>query len=233
MSSNASKVIAIIPAAGIGSRMGEAVPKQYLKINGKPILQHTIERLAGYRLIDGIIIALAEDDTYFKKLELNLDIPINTVVGGDERIHSVYNAARSLQTAVDNDDFFLVHDSVRPCVSFDDVDRLLIAAKQHPCGGLLATPVTDTIKRMDQEHEVSETVDRENLWRALTPQVFRAAMLTQALKVRVHDYIHSVTDEASVMETQGHKPMIVEGRSDNIKITHTEDLKYAEIILSQ
>ncbi len=213
--------------------MGEVVPKQYLKINGKTILQHTIERLAGFQLVDGIIVALAEHDTYFKKLNIDLDIPLNTVTGGEERIHSVYNAVRSMQTAVDNDDFFMVHDSVRPCVSFDDVDRLLIAARNHPCGGLLATPITDTIKRMDQAHEVSETVDRENLWRALTPQIFRATMLAEALKLRVYDYIHSVTDEASVMETQGHKPMIVEGRSDNIKITRPEDLKLAEIILSQ
>ncbi len=231
--SNNSKVIAIIPAAGSGTRMGISRPKQYLEINGISIIQHTIERLASFQLVDGIVVALAEDDAYFDKLQFDLDIPLNTVVGGEERIHSVYNAAKSLQTAVDNDDFFMVHDSVRPCVCHDDVDRLLLAAQQHPCGALLAAPVTDTIKRVDQVHEVCETVNRENLWRALTPQVFRATMLTQALKVRVYDYIQSVTDEASVMEAQGHKPLIVEGRSDNIKITHADDLKLAEIILSQ
>lgn len=226
------KIVAIIPAAGSGSRMESDTPKQYLGIYGKPIIQHTIEALASTGLFDSIVVAIAEDDSRFSKLQMDLSIPLRTVIGGDERIHSVYEAVLTVADELSNDDWIMVHDSVRPCISESDIKRLILTVEDHPCGGILAIPVTDTIKRVNKIYEINETVDRSELWHALTPQMFRATMLFDALKVRVNDYIQTATDESSVMESQGHKPIVVESHASNIKVTYPEDLKLAENILS-
>jgi len=222
----------IIPAAGIGARMNADCPKQYLKINGKTVLEHTLDCFIHHQRISGVVVAIAEHDNYWPKLNFKTDRPVITVKGGDERCHSVLNAMQGLAELADDDDWVLVHDAARPCLDKDDLDKLLITMATHPVGGLLGVPVHDTIKKSDSVNVVEKTVDRECLWRALTPQMFRYAMLRDALNNALKDD-YLVTDDASAIEHAGYAPLLLEGCADNIKITRPEDLALAEFYLSQ
>jgi len=216
---------ALVPAAGIGSRMGSQRPKQYLHLRNKPILQHTLERL-NLPGIAGIVVCVAEDDPYWETL--TLPMPVMRVNGGAERCHSVLNGLQALQQQAQPDDWVLVHDAARPCVRQADIEKLMTELAHHPVGGLLAVPVRDTMKRANAS--LVETVNREGLWHALTPQMFRLEALSNALQSLLSRGEH-VTDDAQAMEKMGQCPVLIEGHADNIKITHPQDLSLAELYL--
>lgn len=213
--------------------MGAAIPKQYLSLRGQPVIRHTLEKLAGMDEISGIVVALAADDSWWAELEIKAGKPLVVVDGGEERVHSVYNAVTHFcQQGLEVPDWFLVHDAARPCVRPADIRKLISTLQTHPCGGILAAKVRDTMKRSNNEAEIKATVDRENLWHALTPQLFRSDVLREALTAAL-EYPEKVTDEASAVELLGYMPEMIEGRMDNIKITQPEDLCLAEFFLRQ
>ncbi len=226
-----------MPAAGSGSRMGSCRPKQYLHLLGKPILQHTLERLCLSR-IAGIVVCLAEEDAYWENL--TLPRPVIRVGGGAERCHSVLNGLQVLRQRAQPDDWVLVHDAARPCVRQADIEKLMTQLAFHPVGGLLAVPVRDTMKRAtlnasnahQGEIEIVETINREGLWHALTPQMFRLETLYNALQ-SVLSSGELVTDDAQAIERLGLRPVLIEGHADNIKVTHPQDLNLAELYLRQ
>ena len=227
MSNSTHKYWAIVPAAGIGSRMRSSRPKQYLYLHKKTILQHTLERL-NLPEIAGIIVPVAKDDPYWDTL--NLPQSVIRVNGGTERCHSVLNALQALQQYAQPDDWVLIHDAARPCVRQADIKKLMTTLANHPVGGLLAVPVRDTMKRTQGGQEVIETVNREGLWHALTPQMFRLKPVSQAL-TNILNQGELVTDDAQAMEKMGQRPVLIEGHADNIKITHPQDLNLAELYL--
>lgn len=223
---------AVVPAAGSGTRMSSQIPKQYLALAGKTVIEHSLARLAAHPLIAGIVVALAPNDTHWHDLRLNIGKPVLLADGGNERCYSVLNALQELQKHAQPDDWVLVHDGARPCLRLTDIDKLITELRNHSHGGLLAVPVRDTMKRADENRDVLETVDRKALWHALTPQMFRLGELSAALR-RAIDQGWLVTDEASAMEHAGYLPHLVEGAADNIKITRAEDLVVAEFYLRQ
>ncbi|MFC0322190.1 2-C-methyl-D-erythritol 4-phosphate cytidylyltransferase [Gallibacterium melopsittaci] len=221
-------IIAIVPAAGIGSRMQADRPKQYLSLLGKTILQHTLEKLLSYPIFEKIIVAIAKDDPYLLHFPLKNHKKIQWVIGGETRDQSVLNALNEID---DNDVWVMVHDAARPCITSQDLDKLL--AITDPQGAILAKPVVDTIKKSYvTTSEIEKTEDRSLLWHALTPQFFPAVALKQAL-IQAKNQGFTVTDEASAFELIGKHPLLVAGRSDNIKITRPEDLALAEFYLLQ
>lgn len=220
-----------MPAAGVGKRMGSDCPKQYLSLQEKPIIQHTLERLAATQ-VKGIVVALSATDPYWEELELDLPVPLMRVEGGAERFHSVLNGLHHLQKHADPDDWVLVHDAARPCVRVEDIQHLMQSLADHPVGGLLALPVRDTMKRSNTDNIITETVSREQLWHALTPQMFRLQALTEALE-DVLAQQKMVTDDAQAIELTGQQPVLVASHADNIKVTHPQDLQLAALFLTQ
>jgi|KBSSwiStaDraftv2_1062776.scaffolds.fasta_scaffold349643_3 2-C-methyl-D-erythritol 4-phosphate cytidylyltransferase len=223
----------VVPAAGRGTRFGGDVPKQYLPVAGKPLLLHTLERLAAHPHIAGLMVVLAADDAYWPRL---LDLngkPIETTVGGRERADSVLAGLQALPHAVRAEDFVLVHDAARPCVRAADIARLVECGS----GAILASPVRDTIKSTEADHageappHIARTLPRASLWRALTPQMFRRGELTHALQLA--HLAGGATDEAAAMEAQGHQPLLIEGADDNIKVTTPADFALAEFLLTR
>jgi 2-C-methyl-D-erythritol 4-phosphate cytidylyltransferase len=207
-------------------------PKQYLPLAGRTVIEHTLERVAGHPDLAGTVVALAPDDAYWPHIRSRLGVAVEEAAGGAERCHSVLNALVALEPRARSDDWVLVHDAARPCVRRSDIDRLIARLATHPVGGLLGAPVSDTVKRSDAEGHVVETVDRRHLWRALTPQMFRYGELRAAL-IHALDRGWLVTDEASAIELSGKQPLMVEGESDNIKITRPGDLALAEFFLQR
>ncbi len=224
----------IVPAAGIGQRMQAECPKQYLRIDRRFILDITLSRTLDSAPFDGCMVALHPDDRWWADTEASGDSRVQTCRGGSERADSVLAALRALAPQADADDWVLVHDAARPCLHRDDLPRLITSLQNHEVGGLLASPVADTLKKgnNDTPPEVQETVDRSSLWRALTPQMFRYAKLLEALELAAEN-AQPVTDESSAMEFSGNMPVLVEGRPDNIKVTVPADLALAGFILSQ
>lgn len=226
------KYWAVIPAAGLGVRMGTEVPKQYLPLCGKTVIEHSLARFWQYPLISGVVVALAAIDEHWHKLRFQKGTRLLVTRGGAKRCHSVLAALKRLEKLAQPHDWILVHDAARPCLRSTDIDSLIERLSQHPVGGLLALPVRDTMKRSDKDRTVSQTVPREGLWHALTPQMFRYATLIAALEGALDKGV-MVTDEAQAMELAGAEPLLVEGHSDNIKITHRQDLALAEWYLRQ
>ena len=222
----------VIPAAGQGTRMGTGRPKQYLELAGRAVLEHTLERLAGDPRITGIVVALGPDDADWGRLAMPAGVEVRTVTGGAERCHSVLNALESLAGCAAPTDWVLVHDAARPCLRPADLSRLLDTLAEDPVGGLLALPVRDTMKRAGVGDRVDATVDRNGLWHALTPQMFRLRALREALDKAIAAGV-LVTDEAAAMEWAGHRPRLVAGAGDNLKITRPEDLPLAEYYLAR
>jgi 2-C-methyl-D-erythritol 4-phosphate cytidylyltransferase len=231
-SSNKTRYWVIVPAAGIGKRMGGDIPKQYLSLAGRSVLEHTLYRLSLHPQIAEIVVVLAERDNYWHKLNMDwVARPVRTVIGGDERCHSVLNGLSSIKERAADDDWVLVHDAARPCIRPDDIERLITDCHGNS-GGLLGMPVKDTMKQVDTEQRIMATLHREQIWHALTPQMFRYRDLFQALSSALKQG-ELVTDEAMAMEMAGYNPIMVAGSSDNIKITHPDDLKLAEFYLEQ
>lgn len=223
-------VIAVVPAAGVGSRMKADRPKQYLKINGKTILEHTVEKLLAHPQVSQIVVAISDDDPYYPELPLTQNPQVIRVAGGSERADSVLSALDYIEKQ-QLGDWVMVHDAARPCVQLSDIDKLISTAMSHDVGAILAAPVRDTMKRSAQG-QIDHTVERADLWHALTPQMFRAEPLWNVLSEALQQGV-SITDEASAFEWKGFSPALVAGRSDNFKITQPEDLALAEFYLSQ
>ncbi|MDH5571554.1 MAG: 2-C-methyl-D-erythritol 4-phosphate cytidylyltransferase [Gammaproteobacteria bacterium] len=223
---------AIVPAAGVGSRMNTGIPKQYLSLCGDAVITHTLKRLAAHPSINGIMVAVSETDSLWSELEIELSKPLYSTYGGRERCHSVLNALRALSEYAGDDDWVLVHDAARPCVRAEDLNLLIDSLKDDAVGGLLALPVKDTMKRATDDRQVIDTVERKNLWHAFTPQMFHLAMLRDALEQAI-EIGAIVTDESSAMEMAGHQPKLIESHADNIKITTPEDLALAEFYIRQ
>ena len=223
---------AIVPAAGVGKRMGTEIPKQYLSICGKTVLQHTLERLGRVRALSGVVLVLHPDDETPFPAGIPQSLPVRIARGGHERCHSVLNALKILEPELAPSDWVLVHDAARPCLRPSEVDRLIEAVGKHDVGGVLAAPVADTLKRANNEGEVAGTVDRTALYRALTPQLFRFHILSRALQLAA-DQNRIVTDDSAAIESLGLSPLIVPGSTDNIKITQESDLLLAEVIMQQ
>lgn len=222
---------AVIPAAGIGTRMAAVIPKQYLPLHGSTVIECTVQRFLSHPRISGVVVVIAPDDVHWSRTALHGSASSLFVVeGGAERYHSVLNGLMRLAGMAQSHDWVLVHDAARPCLRHDDIDRLIATLADHPVGGLLGVPVADTVKRAGSEGNILETVSRAGLWRALTPQMFRLGELIQALR-HVVDNKLAVTDEAAAMELTGHAPRMVEGHADNIKITVPQDLALAELYL--
>lgn len=222
---------AVVPAAGVGRRMGGEVPKQYLQVAGQAVLQHTLERLLAVPVIVEIVVALGVEDGFWEELPVAHHPRVRRVAGGKERADSVLAGLEGLAGRAAAEDWVLVHDAARPCLTAGDVLKLIEELGDDPVGGILAVPVSDTLKRVEAGHGIT-TVDRRQIWRALTPQMFRYGALRQALTDAAAAG-HLVTDEASALELQGLHPRIVEGRPDNIKITRPEDLPLAAFYLTQ
>ncbi|BBB23529.1 2-C-methyl-D-erythritol 4-phosphate cytidylyltransferase [Isorropodon fossajaponicum endosymbiont JTNG4] len=232
----------IIPASGVGTRMHSEknnldeqtkTPKQYLKLdNGLTILDQTLTTLLNIDKIKGCIIAIAKEDRLFAKSAFNSHPKLlTTVIGGKERMHSVFNALKALTTFAKDDDWVLVHDSARPCVKVLEIINLMEQLKHHVTGGLLATKVVDTIKQADN-NIVNTTIDRSNLWQAQTPQMYRFGVLLKALNTTIKNGTN-ITDEASAIEYLGLESILVKSSKSNIKITNPEDLALANFYLTQ
>ncbi len=226
-----SECWAVIPAAGIGQRMKLSTPKQYLEIQGKTILEYAAQPLLKNNYIKKVIFALHADDDHFARLSFdNFHEKIHTVTGGETRAHSVLNALDAIQNDIRPDAYVLVHDAARPCLSEEDLANLIAACATHEVGGILGAPVTDTVKHV-QQHTILGTLDREHLWCAFTPQMFKFKLLYQAITQALQSNA-IITDEASAMEKAGYQPCIVQGNLRNIKVTHAEDIATAEAYLT-
>ncbi len=239
MNSAKQSVVAIVPAAGIGARMGASIPKQYLMLGEQTILAHTLDSLISHPNISKVIVALHPEDEFFANLSQANHAKVMTVIGGNERADSVLAALNELsvnQVNATGDTWALVHDAARPCLTQTDIDKLLQSREHHPQGAILAMPVRDTMKRSIVAKEansaqVAETVCRENLWHALTPQLFPCQQLKNNLAAALEQGVQ-ITDEASAMEWAGVNPGLVSGRADNIKVTHPDDLQLAKLFLA-
>lgn len=222
----------IIPAAGVGSRVGGSLPKQYLPLAGKTLLEHAADALLATPGLRGLVIALNPQDTVFERLPLAKDSRVTQVEGGAERADSVLAGLNVLQGEANDSDWVLVHDAARPCLQQSAVTRLLAEVKEDAVGGILARPVSETVKRAAQSHHIADTLPRQQLWLAQTPQMFPYGLLRQSLlQAREEGFV--VTDEAMALERQGYRPLLVEGDSSNIKVTYAQDLKLAGWYLRQ
>lgn len=219
-------VWAVIPAAGVGARMGGDTPKQYLRIGGRTLIEHASAALLDASLVEGLVIAVHPDDRTMATLPLAADQRVRLVSGGAERADSVLAALDHLASTASAEDWVLVHDAARPCLDAAMVDRFLEQLLHHAVGGILARPVTDTVKRAGPAREIDQTLPREQLWLAQTPQMFRYGLLSQALRNARMAGV-PVTDESMALERLGYKPLLVEGDACNIKVTYPQDLSLA------
>lgn len=217
-------IVAVIPASGVGSRMNAPLPKQYLKIQNKTILEYTLQAFLDHPAISRIVVAVSKNDEYYPHIALLKHPKIQIVFGGETRANSVFNALQVL----DKQDWALVHDAARPCIKRSDLDKILQITDDN--GAILAIPAVDTMKRANGT-QIIHTEDRSTLWHALTPQFFNVDLLRTALS-QAFSQNAVITDEASAMEFVGFKPRLIAGRSDNLKVTRPEDLALAEFYLS-
>lgn len=225
-----TNIFALVPAAGHGSRMGEALPKQYLPLAGEPLIHHAVAVLAASPRLHGVAVVLAPDDRHWAAAAKPWaeGRVAALAVGGETRAASVANGLAALAAEASDDDWALVHDAARPCLTAALLDRLLDAVGDDPVGGLLALPVADTLKRADAQGRVAQTVSRDGLWRAQTPQLFRFGLLRRALASAAQ-----ATDEAQAVEALGSQPLLVPGDANNFKVTYPEDLALAARILAE
>jgi 2-C-methyl-D-erythritol 4-phosphate cytidylyltransferase len=220
----------LVPAAGSGARMGQALPKQYLSVGARPLLWYAIRPLCAHRSIRRTFVVLHPEDRLFGRNDWSEfgDALVPLFCGGATRADSVTRGLERMSAEVQADDWVLVHDAARPCLTRELIDRLMTDLAQDEIGGLLAIPLTDTLKRDDGARRVLRTEPRDQLWQAQTPQMFRFAPLLSALQAADPG---RTSDEASAMELLGHRPRLVMGSAANLKVTHPQDLAAAELIL--
>ena len=226
-----SRHYAIVPAAGSGARFGAQIPKQYLPLAGRPLIHHALAALCAYPRIAGVWVIVSPGDEWWPQYDWSaLGDKLHVVfAGGATRAQSVGNglAAAAAGGALADDDWVLVHDAVRPCLSAAMLDALCDELADDAVGGLLAVPVADTLKRADAQQRVSATLPRDGLWQAQTPQMFRHRLLRDALAAH-----GEVTDEAGAVEAAGYSPRLVRAEASNLKVTYPADLALAELILA-
>ncbi|HBA66850.1 MAG TPA: 2-C-methyl-D-erythritol 4-phosphate cytidylyltransferase [Methylococcaceae bacterium] len=227
---NTQSIWAVVPAAGVGKRMQADRPKQYLELAGKTVLEHTLARLLQADVFAAVSVAISVEDPYWPELAISKNDRVLTASGGKERADSVLSALRVIADRARGNDWVLVHDAARPCITVADIRLLINTLQNDEVGGILALSSHDTLKNVESD-SILGTLDRTHIWRALTPQMFRYGQLKQALEASVGN--PRVTDEASALELLGLQPKIVEGRPDNIKITRPEDLPLAQFYLEQ
>lgn len=223
-----NRYVAIVPAAGSGSRMGAETPKQYLSLAGRPLIWHALSALCGVARISKVVVVISAADEWWaahdwSAFEGRLELLRK---GGATRAETVRNALDTLAAELDQNDWVLVHDAARACLTARQVDDLIDALADDPVGGLLAQPVADTLKRGDATGRVAQTVSREAMWQAQTPQMFRAGLLGRALRD-----ISGITDEAGAIEACGLAPRLVAADAMNFKVTYPQDLALASLIL--
>lgn len=221
---------AVVPAAGRGARFGGDVPKQYLEIDGEPLLAHTLRALLSHPGVDGAVVALAAGDARWPGWQSFEGKPVIACTGGASRAASVLAGLAALPGDVRADDFVLVHDAARPNLSPEDLSSLLERGRADPVGAILAAPVRDTLKLAGDDGGIDATHPRDRLWRALTPQLFRRLQLSRALEAALAEGVEP-TDESMAMERQGARPLLVEGRDDNLKVTTPADLALMAFLL--
>ena len=226
-----SRYLAVIPAAGTGTRVGGSLPKQYLEVGNRPLLYFAIARLCAHAAIDRVCVVLSPADRRYgafdwKPFAAKLS-PL--YVGGESRAATVLNALEALAGQAHAEDWILVHDAARPCLSANALDRLIDEVGEDRTGGLLAIPVADTLKRASDDGRSIRTEPRTGLWQAQTPQMFRYGLLLRAL--RSCD-LRQATDEAAAVEALGLQPRLVQSDATNLKVTHAKDLALAELILN-
>ncbi|MCP2041764.1 2-C-methyl-D-erythritol 4-phosphate cytidylyltransferase [Neisseria sp. HSC-16F19] len=228
-----SRLIALVPAAGVGSRFGSSSPKQYTNIAGCTVLEHSVTRLAAHAHIAAVAVVVSPQDAYIDEIYPPERLPEKLHIlrcGGDSRADSVANGLDALLNTglVQAEDRILVHDAARCCLPADALQRLIDEAAAHPVGGILALPVADTLKRSNGTQHIDATVARAGLWQAQTPQLFPAALLQRALHSGGRDHI---TDEASAIEQLGLQPLLVLGDSRNLKMTLPQDAYIVRLLL--
>ena len=228
------KIIALVPAAGTGTRFGDTLPKQYLDIAGHPLLFHTLHALSKVSRIDSITVVLSPDDSHWKSFSAHWALLGHKIwtamVGGNSRGETISNGLNAIANNENMaaDDWVLVHDAARPCIRAELIEQFIDELEDDPVGGLLALPLNDTIKFDDGNLRVKKTSPREGLWRAQTPQMFRLGLLKSALAA-----CPAATDEAQAIEALGHQPKLVMGDSANLKVTYAPDLKLARMLLTE
>jgi len=223
-----SEFHALVPAAGFGARMGNELPKQYLPIAGRPMIAHALDTLCACAELATVFVVLSPGDTQFHTYDWSRygDKLQPLFCGGETRAESVANGL--LASELEPDDWVLVHDAARPCLTQAHLAKLIAELRDDAVGGILAVPVADTLKRADAQQRIGHTEPREGLWQAQTPQMFRAGLLAEALA-----RCHSVTDEASAIEAMGLQPKLVLSEPTNFKVTYPQDLLLAELLLNQ
>jgi len=229
MAPSLTDVIAVVPAAGIGSRMQTECPKQYLTIGEKTILEHALAPLLAHPRVRKVIIAISPGDERFAALPLASHPRVQVVEGGAQRADSVLAGLKQAEACP----WVLVHDAARPCLHRDDLERLFAMTETSRVGGILAAPVRDTMKRGEPgKARIAHTVDRDDLWHALTPQLFPRELLLDCLTRALNEGA-TITEEASALEYCGFHPELIAGRADNIKVTRPEDLALAAFYLTR
>lgn len=228
---NKDKYFLVVPASGIGQRMNSIIPKQYMILeNGLTILDQCLKTILSNDLISGFIVALDKKDSHFKSSEFAKNSKlISIATGGKERFHSVLNALNALDQTAKPNDWVLVHDAVRPCIRKEDINKLIEEVADDKVGGILANSLVDTVKQKNNGGLVS-TIDRQKLYLAQTPQMFRYAILKDSIEKAIESNMH-ITDESEALESQNYSIRIVEGSSSNIKITTQEDIDLANYFL--
>ena len=227
------KVWAIVPAGGTGSRMNTVIPKQYLPLNRRSVIEHTLSRLCECDSVSQLVIGIANNDAHWPQLGFKHKKLAAVVQAGAERVDTVENCLRFIVQQGGAEDWALVHDAARPCVRVAEIEALISTVNDHAAGGILAVPLSDTIKRSGKAgmgSKILETVPRDDLWRAMTPQLFKVGDLLSAIE-KAHSRGMLVTDEASAMEAWGVQPLLVPCSPDNIKITLPQDIQFAQMIL--
>ena len=220
----------IIPAAGLGSRMGLGQPKQYLSIHKQTLIERVVRVFDNISLIHSIHIALHSNDEIWKTLNLSFSSKVNAhYCGGKSRAETVLNSLKIIKDHVNENDWILVHDAARPGIEGKDVEHLMHVLKDDPVGGLLAYPLADTVKKSDEDDRVVDSPSREQLWQAQTPQMYRYKMLSHALE----KFDGIPTDESQAIERLGVKPKLIKGNFKNFKITYPEDLNILEQLISK
>ncbi|MES2502776.1 MAG: 2-C-methyl-D-erythritol 4-phosphate cytidylyltransferase [Pseudomonadota bacterium] len=219
----------IIPAAGVGNRMANVLPKQYIPLGGKPMISHCIQVFFNHPRIAGIHVALNPEDDFWRSLTLEPESRLHLhYTGGATRAETVLNTLKAIEPSLQTDDWILVHDAARPGLTHDLLSRLISTIEHDEVGGLLALPVADTLKQSLDNQQVAQTIPRANLWQAQTPQMFRFLTLKNALS----QFGASVTDEAEAIEALGLKPKLVQGELRNLKVTYPQDLELLEALFN-
>ena len=226
-----ANIIALVPAAGTGTRLGDSLPKQYLDLHGKPMIYHALAALAAVPRVSRIVVVLSPEDRIwptFSEQWSRIGPKLYTLpTGGATRSDSVANGLAAIEQDTSADGWVMVHDAARPCIRTELIEQFIDELERDPVGGLLALPLSDTIKSSDENLRVEKTLPREGIWRAQTPQMFRYAALRQALAV-----CPAATDESQAIEALGYRPKLVMGDSANLKVTYAPDLQLARLLLT-